>query len=601
MPKFKLILSKISGYDSLAIAFTFVAIVATYVRLYFGVDFTDEAYYVARAYQYVLGAKPWVDDISLIPFAILTVPFVKLYCWIVGNTDGILLFTRHLYYVLNCLVASLVFLYIRTLIRWSTALLVASICVVFIPFNIPNLSYNTMGIGFFTAGCFWGIWVISKRRNPAYLLFSGFCHGLAIFSYPTLLIPSSIYIILLVCLCEVRKIRALLAYFLGGLPLALLLLNLILDSGISNVLISREYARSLGYSANTEKVYSVMSFLGGAYIYTLPIFLALTALYIIVAKKRSRLGAFTKALLLVPLLVIPIIYYAYELECGCRFSIGYLFYYSILAPYFLLFISVDKELQKLFYIVWCPSFIAGLVIAYTSGNGYVSAGLGMLGASIATTILIIKVFLRLAKNNSNLGILSGEVFAPFLVVILLVFSQYHLVGVHQIVYRDADINKLDSRIDFGPFSGLYTTQEKKDYLVELSNDLKAVSIPGDRVVFYYNNFPAGYLLTYMRSATKVSFLVSSEQYKSKKVRQVISEHIRQNIKKYSVVAVKLKRVLLWDYYSFENHENDFISKIIEDSNNYKILFNKENYSIARIENKLKNLELRARDEVTHSR
>jgi hypothetical protein len=583
MHKIKLILSKISGYDSLAIAFTFVAIVATYIRLYFGVDFTDEAYYVARAYQYVLGAKPWVDDISLIPFAILIVPFVKLYYWIVGNTDGIILFTRHLYYLLNCLVASLVFLYIRTLIRWSTALLIASICVVFIPFNIPNLSYNTMGIGFFTAGCCWGIWVISTRRNPAYLLFSGFCHGLAIFSYPTLLIASSIYILLLVCLCEVRKIQALLAYFLGELPLALLLLNLILDSGISNVLISREYARSLGYSANTEKLYSVMSFLGGAYIYTLPFFFALTFLNIISAKKRRRLGAFSKVLLLVPLLVIPIIYYAYELECGCRFSIGYLFYYSTLAPYFLLFISADKELQKVFYLLWCPSFIAGLVIAYTSGNGYVSAGLGMLGASIATTILLIKSFLKFTNNTLNKKNLYGELIPPCLVVTLLVFSQYYLPKVDSITYRDADIYKLTSRIESGPFAGLYTSQEKKEYLAELSNDLKAVYRQGDRVLFYYNNFPAGYLLTSMRSATKVSFWVSSERYKSEKVRQNITNYINQKLEKYRVVAIKIKKVLLWDYYTFEDTGSDFISKTIEEQKNSKFILDKKNYSISIIE------------------
>lgn len=582
MSKYKLILPKIPRYDRLALACTSVALIATYIRLYFGVDFTDEAYYVARAYQYVLGAKPWVDDISLIPFAILTVPFVKLYCWIVGNTDGIILFTRHLYFGLNCLVASLVFLYIRTLIRWSTALLTASICVVFIPFNIPNLSYNTMGIGFFTAGCFWGIWVISKRGNPAYLLFSGFCHGLAIFSYPTLLITSSIYILLLLCLGEVRKIQALLAYFLGGLPLALLLLNLILGSGISNVLISREYARSLGYSANTQKLYSVMSFLGGAYIYTLPIFLALTALYIIGAKKRRMLGAFSKVLLLVPLLVIPIIYYAYDLECGCRFSIGYLFYYSILAPYFLLFVGPDKGLQKLFYIIWCPSFISGLVIAYTSGNGNVSAGLGMLSASIATTILLTKSFLKFAHNNSNTKILYRELIHPCLVVTLLVFSQYYLPKVDNITYRDADIYKLNSKIESGPFAGLYTSQEKKEYLAELSKDLKTVYKPGDRVLFYYNNFPAGYLLTSMRSATKVSFLLAPGCYRSEKVRQVITTYIQQNLDGYNVIAVNIKRVLLWKFDSVEVSSNDFISKKIESSQGYKLVLSKQNYSISRI-------------------
>ncbi len=587
MPKISLLFSKISGYDLIIIACTFAAIIATYIRLYFGVDFTDEAYYVARAYQYALGAKPWVDDISLLPFAILTVPFVKLYYWLVGNTDGIILFTRHLYFAFNCLVAGLVFLYTKFFLKWSTALLVASICIVFIPFNIPNLSYNTMGSGFFTAGCFWGAWVISTRRNTAYLFFSGLCHGLAIFSYPTLIIPSFIYIGLLLWVSSVRKIQALLAYFLGGLPIAFLLLNLILEAGISNVLISREYAHSLGYSASSEKIYSVLTSLWNSYTYKIPIFLVLFALYI-GNKRIIKDGIFSKCIILLPLVPIPNIYSGYDLDCGCRFSIGYLFYYSTLAPYLLLFVHQDKDLQKLFYLLWFPSFIGGIVIAYTSGNGYVSAGLGMLSASISTTILLIKAFLKLAgKNNLKTSVFSGEMFAPLLVVLVLVFSQYYLVSVSHIIYRDADISNLNRKIERGPFGGLYTSQEKKDYIVDISNDLNAVYRPGDRVLFYYNNFPAGYLLTSMRSATKVSFLVEPNRYKTEKVRQVIASYIRHKIDNHSVIAVKMEKVLLWDYFSYKSNgdNSDFISQTIEDYQGKKYSLSKKNYSIYRIESK----------------
>jgi uncharacterized protein (UPF0128 family) len=91
----------------------------------------------------------------------------------------------------------------------------------------------------------------------------------------------------------------------------------------------------------------------------------------------------------------------------------------------------------------------------------------------------------------------------------------------------------------------------------------------------------------MRSATKVSFLVEQNRYKTEKVRQVIASYIRHKIDNYSVIAVKLKKVLLWDYFSYKSNgdNSDFISQTIEDYQGKKYSLSKKNYSISRIESK----------------
>jgi F0F1-type ATP synthase assembly protein I len=292
------------------------------------------------------------------------------------------------------------------------------------------------------------------------------------------------------------------------------------------------------------------------------------------------------ALILLPIIPIPILYTGYDLECGCRFSIGYLFYYSTLAPYLLLFVGNDKKIQEIFYIGWLPSFISGILIAYTSGNGYVSAGLGMLSSTIVTTLFLIKA-LKLAAKNNNLKIVIayGETLATLLSVIILASSQYYLISVPNLTYRDADIYQLHTKIEFGPFRGLYTTQYKKKYLAEIYNDLNAMYQPGYRVVFYYNNFPAGYLLTPMRSATNISFLVEPDRYSTKRVREGINNYIRHQIESYSVIAVKMKTILLWDYFSYSlvGNSKDFISQTIEQSKGYQLILSKKNYLISKIE------------------
>jgi F0F1-type ATP synthase assembly protein I len=247
-----------------------------------------------------------------------------------------------------------------------------------------------------------------------------------------------------------------------------------------------------------------------------------------------------------------------------------------------LLVGQDKKLQELFYLGWIPSFVAGLVTAYTSGNGYVNAGLGMLSATVATTVFLIKAFLKFAsKDSSKSTFFSREIIAPFLVVLFLGLSQYHLFSFSNMVYRDADIPQLSSQIESGPFRGLYTTQNKKNYLDELSKDLKAVSRSGDRVLFYYSNFPAGYLLTSMRSAINTTFLVDYEQYNSE-AGQFIENYVHEQIKKYRVIAVKIQRVLLRDYSIGKLSDADFISQIVEKSKASEIVA-KENYSISVID------------------
>lgn len=58
-----------------------VAVLALcYARLFFGVDFLDEAFYAAIPYRFVLGARPFVDELNISQtFAFLTYPLVRLY------------------------------------------------------------------------------------------------------------------------------------------------------------------------------------------------------------------------------------------------------------------------------------------------------------------------------------------------------------------------------------------------------------------------------------------------------------------------------------------------------------------------------------------
>ena len=83
--------------DLVKFAFTVLVAIAviglTYWRLYYGVDLTDESYYVAVPYRLVLGAHPFVDETggADLPASFLIYPFIRAYYAVTGTT-GIVLF-----------------------------------------------------------------------------------------------------------------------------------------------------------------------------------------------------------------------------------------------------------------------------------------------------------------------------------------------------------------------------------------------------------------------------------------------------------------------------------------------------------------------------
>ncbi|MEW6685760.1 MAG: hypothetical protein AB1393_06085 [Candidatus Edwardsbacteria bacterium] len=127
--KTKSTLDRIFSFVGFSIIISLVVMLVTYRRLYYGVDFTDEAFYVAMPYHFVLGGRPFIDEVNVLQTAsFLTFPFIKLYYVLVGSTEGIILFTRHLYLIFMFLVALAVFITIKDILRWPVAFFISLIC-----------------------------------------------------------------------------------------------------------------------------------------------------------------------------------------------------------------------------------------------------------------------------------------------------------------------------------------------------------------------------------------------------------------------------------------------------------------------------------------
>src|SRR6266508_3245515 len=111
----------------------------------------------------VRGAHVFVTETAVAQgfVGILVYPFVWAYYGLAGLT-AIVLFVRHIHFLFSLAVALAVALSLREALETRRAALVAMTAVAFVPFNIHSLSYNTVGSGFFTAGCFLGFWCLRE-------------------------------------------------------------------------------------------------------------------------------------------------------------------------------------------------------------------------------------------------------------------------------------------------------------------------------------------------------------------------------------------------------------------------------------------------------
>ena len=114
----------------------------------YGFGNIDESFYLTIPFRLYQGDALFQEEWHLSQMAgLLTYPIVAMYLKINGGTEGIILAMRYIWTLIQCLMS--VFLYFRLKkINWFGAAVAAISYVLYTPFGIMALSYNSMGILF---------------------------------------------------------------------------------------------------------------------------------------------------------------------------------------------------------------------------------------------------------------------------------------------------------------------------------------------------------------------------------------------------------------------------------------------------------------------
>ena len=487
----------------LAIAAVVVAAGLTYGRLFYGVDFTDEAFYVAVPYRFVLGAQPLVDETNIAQQtpALLLVPFVALWHWVVG-VDGIVLYARHLHFLFTLGVAAAVFVSLRRILRDpASSAVYAAAAITFVPFGIHGLSYNTFGSGFFTAGCFLGAaW--SLRGSRRLLVAAGCAQGLAIFTYPTLVLGVACWFALLYAVTRPRSPRALIPALAPAAGLTIATLAFFAHRGVGRIQALVDQTTEFGdQGGGLSEVADIASFAWSSFAHK-EIAAALLLLAAVAARRRPSAAVIPLALL--PLAALPT-----DLRTSASAN-TYITCFALLAPFVFLLARDSQPGRRLLLLVWVPAAVAGVGTALSSANGPINVAIGFFPGLVATAVLI-----GLALRRA-----SAVDFAPAAVLLFVGVALQYLS-----VYRDGGITSLTTAVGDGPYAGIFTTAVKRDFLTALDQDVARASGDACRIVFY-DGFPAGYLLGHGRPATNATWLLDVEAGKQRPLSGLVARLLR---------------------------------------------------------------------------
>lgn len=507
-------------------------VLLSYLRLYFGVNFTDESFYIALPYRFILGNIPIKDEYSICQFAgIILYPFYSLYLHLNQSTDAIVLFARHLYLLFYAILTALCFFTLKKELKWKLALLTASVCLAFTFCNIAGLSYNTLAIFFLAIACFCNFAIYQNFHKPQYYFFAGLCFSLTAFVYPPLLIMTLLALILL---C-IKNWRYTLSYFvLGTIPVLILVIFIVHAAGLAALNNIYVYLHNTGYInqhtnhihllINTWKLYTPDKALLG--ILLIIYLLTYTVTIFIKSPTQTLINSLNITRLISGLAITVILLASYALQDHFHNDLPiwwdpitdcYVFLINIclLMPIYILILIHQRIYYQLFESVWVPSIIAGIITGLASANSIANCMIGLFPALIASIIILGQANKKLCYLLlSSKFKIRYDNYLPYVITIAVLIILF--INKYNFVYQDEPLNELSNnsvshlkqQIKEGPFKYLYTTTDIYRTNQLFITDLRSLIVDHAHIrsMLIYPGFSAGYLYSNLLPTTNSVWL-----------------------------------------------------------------------------------------------
>ena len=158
-------------------------------RAFYGMDITDETFYLATAKRFHDGDLLFKDDWNSAQlFGLLMVPFYRIYLFLHGNNEGIILSARILFVVLEIFTSCFLFRILLSCGQSFGAAFMASLCIlVYARGNILTVSYYNLGFLTFLLSILWWMEAGDAEKKWCFVL-SGVSFAVSVICMPYMVI-----------------------------------------------------------------------------------------------------------------------------------------------------------------------------------------------------------------------------------------------------------------------------------------------------------------------------------------------------------------------------------------------------------------------------
>jgi len=493
-------------FDIFTISFALCVIMLGLYALHFGISPVDESYYVSIPYGFALGNRPFIDEYALTQISsFYVVPFFRYYLHTHGSPEGIILFSRYVYFFSTIIFATAMTLIFRKITDLRSAILLSLPCIAFVFGNLYVLSYDTQALMFSTVGYFLGVLAINEfesslsihtykhfSKTGLIVFLAGFFHAQMIISYPTLIFVPIVFVF---CLMHFLPKKTTFIVYLSGIIIgSLWLLPILIHAGWHNLLVDWHYTKTIAMQSGLHKLEDLVTKQHWFFIFiSLVLFLlciTLLTFFTYRFRKNKKIEYLLPWIGPVALLIL-LIPAAYSIKNWNSAGIILISTLSVLGPllYFLVKEKNSKLVFQLLIVVWLPSFLAGILTTLSSNDFIWSSPIGLFPGALVTLF-----YMMLLGKNENKGSLTiSFMFILPLIIFIGILEYYDL----KFTFQDLPIAFLHSKVKIGPFKGLYTTEQSKNYYTQLTNDIESLSKPGENIL--YENFCGGSFFSMMKT------------------------------------------------------------------------------------------------------
>ena len=476
----------------LILIFNAVLVVLAIFRAILCITVTDEVFNLGQSFRTIQGNVFLVEnwDYFQTGDSFLT-PFLYVFYKITGSTEGIVLFSRIVFIVLQVLLSVFLYKILSRFFERISALFAVMIYSTAVSFLLFYMWYDNWEIFFRLIGLFLVFYAVADEKTDAKktyisVFIAGIVHACMVFAYPTM---AAVYIYILVLLFAYKRkqstrantFRAL-AYILGAALVFAIFVVYVLMNGVSNLFIFNNVMSEAGLSSTgREGFFSLASMIEKTkalivenvifYMFGMVFFAVGILILYVFRKNKHRILMFCSVMFVGCIVLLLMTVFRVD---SLNTLMTYLSLYTI--PLYLL---VRKESDKtrhfkdLIMFLWISSYIAGVVYSMTALDGAIKFSAGARTGAIVTVLLLFEVMKKIEVKTGS-KTLSG-----ILATVLVVMNVF---AVYSFSFDGQKPLECKAMIKSGIYKGIIDAPDNAKRYEVVEKDLAEVITGGDKTI-----------------------------------------------------------------------------------------------------------------------